>query len=339
MNLMTVELIADALLYEGYMLYPYRPSSVKNMRRFNFGVLPPPSHVAANPGNERSWMQTDTLIVGGNQDSLVEVRVRFLHLQDRAIEDISGNPVQRLMLEGRLFQPWREAVHCDVPMEDISLAELLARPVRRRFVFPATETRQRIADSNGQVLGSIVRRQRRVVGEIELSADLIENEVCRLRCRVANLTAWAPGYEQDREIALLGSLISAHTILTINGGEFVSLLDPPKDLSSSVAACRNIGTWPVLAGEPGTRKIVLSSPIIVSDYPALAPESPGDLFDGTEIDEILTLRIMTLTDEEKREMAQSDERARLILERTEALGRDGLMRMHGTMRPVGPDGR
>jgi hydrogenase maturation protease len=224
-----------------------------------------------------------------------------------------------------------------VPLEDISLAELLARPVRRRFTFPATETREPIPGAWGQAVGHVVRRQRRVVGEIELSADLVEVDLCRLRCRVANLTAWAPDYEEHRETALLGSLISAHTILTLEGGEFVSLLDPPRELHSSISACRNLGTWPVLAGEPGKRNIMLSAPIIVSDYPALAPESAGDLFDGTEIDEILTLRILTLTDEEKREMAQSDERARAILERTEALSRDQLMRMHGTMRPVGPD--
>jgi hydrogenase maturation protease len=77
---------------------------------------------------------------------------------------------------------------------------------------------------------------------------------------------------------------------------------------------------------------MLSSPIILYDYPEIAPESPGDLCDGTEIDEILTLRIMTLTDAEKNEMRHVDEYARRILERTEMLGRDEFLKMHGVMR-------
>ena len=133
---------------------------------------------------------------------------------------------------------------------------------------------------------------------------------------------------------MLRSLVSAHTILRAAGGEFISLIDPPEPLKPAAAACRNVGTWPVLAGDDGARDTVLSSPIIVSDFPAIAPESPGDFFDGTEMDEMLSLRILTLTDEEKREMAASDERARLLLERTEAFGEEQLMQMHGVLRQI-----
>jgi hydrogenase maturation protease len=86
---------------------------------------------------------------------------------------------------------------------------------------------------------------------------------------------------------------------------------------------------------------MLSSPIILYDYPQVAPESAGDLFDSTEIDEILTLRILTLTDEEKREMRSVDERARAILERTETLPAEQLMKLHGAVRGLRPlkDGR
>jgi hypothetical protein len=81
---------------------------------------------------------------------------------------------------------------------------------------------------------------------------------------------------------------------------------------------------------------VLASPIILEDHPQLAPESAGELFDSTEIDEILSLRILTLTDEEKAEMRGADERARAILDRTESLTQDDFMRMHGTLRSVSP---
>jgi hydrogenase maturation protease len=79
---------------------------------------------------------------------------------------------------------------------------------------------------------------------------------------------------------------------------------------------------------------MLSSPIIVSDYPSVAPESPGDFFDGTEMDEMLSLRILTLTDEEKREMRDAGEQARRLLERTEASTAEELLRLHGALRPV-----
>ena len=109
-------------------------------------------------------------------------------------------------------------------------------------------------------------------------------------------------------------------------------VDPPPDLQTFASACHSSGLWPVLVGESGTSDMLLCSPIILYDYPQIAPESPGDLFDATEIDEILSLRILTLTDEEKREMRTSDERARAILERTESLSPEHWSRLHGAVR-------
>ena len=79
MNLRAADQIAKAVLYEGYMLYPYRPSSVKNQQRWNFGVLCPESYSQAQKGNEASTMQTECLVVGSSTTAL-EVRVRFLQL-------------------------------------------------------------------------------------------------------------------------------------------------------------------------------------------------------------------------------------------------------------------
>jgi hypothetical protein len=163
--------------------------------------------------------------------------------------------------------------------------------------------------------------------------------VYRLGVRVSNRTPLEAASGASRDELLLRSLVSAHLILTVSGGTFVSLLDPPAALAGAAAQCENIGVWPVLAGETGARDTMLASPIILYDYPVIAPESAGDLFDSTEIDEILSLRIMTLTDAEKQEMRESDERARLLLERTEALSADEMMRLHGTLRPPIPDGR
>jgi hypothetical protein len=109
-----------------------------------------------------------------------------------------------------------------------------------------------------------------------------------------------------------------HTILRTRRGRFISAREP------EAADCENVRTWPVLVGDDA----VLSSPIILDDHPAIAPESPGDLFDSGEIDGLLTLNIMALTDAEKAEMRE-DPRTRAILERTEALTREQLLTLHG----------
>ena len=84
------------------------------------------------------------------------------------------------------------------------------------------------------------------------------------------------------------------------------------------------------------RDCILSSPIILYDYPQVAPESPGDLFDSLEIDEILTLRILTLSDQEKAEIRAGDERARQVLERSENMPPEQLMKLHGALRGLRP---
>jgi hypothetical protein len=120
----------------------------------------------------------------------------------------------------------------------------------------------------------------------------------------------------------------------MDAGYFVSQTDPPEDLREAVAGCQNTGVWPVLVGDTDARDTILGSPIILYDFPQIAPESKGDLFDGTEIDEILTLRILTLTDEEKQELRVSDPRARDLLERLESAPPEHLLELHGVMSGV-----
>jgi hydrogenase maturation protease len=186
------------------------------------------------------------------------------------------------------------------------------------------------------VSGLIVRTQEPLECCVEVSLEEPQAGLYRIGVRISNRTPLAVSAAQGREAVLARSLLSAHTILTLQHGEFVSLLEPPPQFQEAASACSNFGTWPVLAGEPGQRDTVLSSPIILYDYPQIAPESPGDLFDGAEIDEILSLRILTLTDEEKSAMCRTDERARRILERTEALPPEHFMKLHGALRSLRP---
>jgi hypothetical protein len=345
MNQALVDRIVQALLYEGYILYPYRPS-VKNRQRWTFGGLYPQAYCTAQGGADSWTMQTECLVRGA-QPSL-DLTVRFLHLQTRQIgaleqpvrglgtETPSWRPVESLDVDGRMYQSWQEASERAIHLDALSLPELAGEPRRHAFAFPSQQTTEPITNALGEVVGVIVREQRYVTGAVELGAERLVDDLHKLTVRVHNQSTWSPTGPPSRDDALLHSLLSTHTVLGVSGGDFVSLLDPPEPYRAFAAACRNIGTWPVLVGENGATDTMLSSPIILYDYPEVAPESPGDLYDATEIDEILTLRVLTLTDEEKRQAVALDPRAHDLLERTEQLAREQLLSLHGTLRGLRP---
>ena len=330
MNLSLVEKIADAVLYEGYILYPYRPSAVKNQQRWNFGALCPESYSLAQKGTEAWMMQTECL-VNQSPAAMLEVRVRFLQLMSREVLDPDSRVVASLQVNGQLFQTWQEAVEREVCLPPISIRKGVSAHLS--FKFSGNKQLEKLYDaSTGDLAGQILRTQHTIEGLIEVTATHLESGLIKLCVNIKNLTVLDHAEEKSRDEALLRSLVSTHTILGLREGWFVSLLDPPDVWREAAAGCNNIGTYPVLAGEEGALDCMLSSPIILYDYPQIASESAGALFDGTEIDEILTLRIMTLTEEEKREMRSGDARAREILERTEMLPQEQLMKMHGAMR-------
>ncbi len=340
MNLDLVKKIADAVLYEGYILYPYRASAVKNRQRFNWGVLAPPSYSEVQRGTERRQTQTEVLI-SGNKNTDFNLKIRFLHLREREIYQIDETtmeivPVEFLEVDGQLFQTWQEAVEREVNVTDICVNEIIDKSKRIKFSYPSSSEIESLCDANKQTIGAIVRKQQLIEGEIIVQCSRFEVQnskfVFKLTVRVSNTTNFENAGQKSRDEALAHSFVSAHTILSVKNGEFVSLLEPPENFSEAAASCENVGIYPVLVGENGERGAMLSSPIILYDYPEIAPESPGELFDGAEIDEILTLRILTMTDEEKREMLSVDERAGKILERSENLSPEQFMKMHGVLR-------
>jgi len=348
MNLATVDKIAKAVLYEGYMLYPYRPSSVKNQQRWNFGVLCPRSYSEMQNGSEAWTMQTEVLLEG-NSLTEIEVRLRFLQLVARTIgepteetgdrlppETPRFRPVDRLEVNGRVYQTWQEAVEREFRSPIYNIEALLGVSSTDTFTFPAERQHDNILDGRGQIAGVIMRERKAISGAVEVSAQRMQDGVFKISVSVRNTTPFESGALTSRDRALLSSMASTHTVLGALDGQFVSQMAPPERLTKIAAGCHNIETWPVLVGEEGERDTMLSSRIILYDYPQIAPESTGDLFDGTEIDEILSLRIMTLTDDEKREMSQSDERAREMLERTETMPVEQLMKLHGVLRGMRP---
>jgi hydrogenase maturation protease len=342
MNRAIVQRIADAVLYEGYILYPYRPA-VKNRQRWTFGRLYPEAWGRA--AGDSSSTQTQCLIHGG-PNATFEAIIRFLHLTSRTVGEItppltcwpegaepSFRPVETLQVGDRLLHTWQEAEEREVAVDPVPLGELASWPMSRPFDFPAGRRLEPVTGETGLVAGVLVREQQSLAGSVEASAEDLSGGRWRVTLRVTNRTPFDHG---DRDHVLLHALVSTHALLGVQGGEFVSLLDPPSQWHEAAAACQNVGTWPVLAGADGQKDTMLSSPIILYDYPQVAPESPADFFDGAEIDEMLVLRILTLTDDEKRAMAAVDERARALLARTESLPSERLRGLHGALRGLRP---
>jgi len=341
MNKSLVDKVADAVLYEGYILYPYRASSRKNRERFTFGRVYPRDYSDGQHGAEPCVMQTQCLVRRTAGGASVGGRIRFLHAMAREVcaAAQSGDPdqfpvVPELRIDGRIFQTWHEAVEREIALPEMALDGASRRTVE--FAFPGSRTVEPLEDAAGQVAGFFRRRQNPLEGEIEFAVEPVDSEVAKITVRITNHTPMPATELDDSNALLLATFASTHTILRASGAEFLSLTDPPPGQALAATACENIGAWPVLVGDEKAqeRDTMLSSPIILYDYPQIAPESAGDLCDGLEIDEILTLRVMTMTDDEKTEMRNVDAYARRILERTESLREDDLLKMHGVMRDI-----
>lgn len=325
-----VEQIATAVLYEGYVLWPYRRSARKNQQRWTLGGVYPRAFSEA-AGTRDPWrMQTQCLVRGAAPT--VSVKVRFLQVVDRQVgrwcADGRLEFVDALQVGSERYLAWEEATEREVVAADLPL-RALAAPRSVPIVVPAGAAEEPLIGPDGAAVGALVRRWRALQGMVEIGAEPLQEALFRLTVQVSNTTPWSG---EPRAATLQQTFASAHTLLTLDAGEFLSLMDPPEELRWAAERCENIQTWPVLVGPPGDRRAMLSAPIILYDYPQVAPESPGDLFDNTEIDQLLILNILSLTDEEKAEVRASDARARALLERTEALTPEDFLRLHGAIR-------
>jgi hypothetical protein len=335
MSFTAAQKIADAVLYEGYVLYPYRASAAKNQVRWQFGIVAPREYNQSG-GSDPWCMQTECLIDAGD-GALIDIRLRFLQVQARTVEkklDAGRDlfmPVESLEIDGRQFVTWEEGVEREYDLRRHRLGEILACETVVPFTVPASRALELLGNKAGETAGRVVRECLQVTGEIRLSATRAGSAV-KLTVHVGNTTAWRGEFGLERNQALRHSLVSAHLLLGINGGKFLSLVDPPEWARALTASCVNENTWPVLVGEPDQADTVLAAPIILYDYPAVAPESPGDMCDATEIDEILTLRTMTLTEAEKQAARATDPRAQAIVDRADNIPGEVFERLHGALR-------
>jgi len=322
--------VADAVLYEGYMLYPYRPSALKNQQRWSFGILYPPAYEEVNAGTERSVLHSECLLEGLSETHL-HLELRFL----RAMPNKVSQGVPRNIESPKIQLVDETSIEGRPPVTAESLEFAMPAECEHYFQFrlDGSDLDQFSAIAS-ETPGTLSRETDQLTGVVSVSAKVIADNLRRLTIEIRNTTVLP--LNSDRNSALLSSLLSAHAILSVTGGEFVSLLDPPEVFKEAAADCRNIGNFPVLVGTPGERDMLLVSPIILYDYPQVAPESVGDFYDATEMDEMLTLRVMTLTDTEKTEMQNADDRLRSLLQRTEQSAREQLSRTHGAMRSLRP---
>jgi hypothetical protein len=312
--------VADAVLYEGYLLYPYRASSPKNQSRWQFGVLGP--HGAEDAGIGENDTLSAQVLVQPLGDACVSGVVRFLHLQHRGAERALGGgrfePVDELVAGARSWLSWDEAVACEVPIEPVRVTSL---PRTLDISVPASIDVETVDG------GRLVRSRQQLRGQLVMSAEP-EGELLRLTLEVGNTAPPAA----DKDGAIAASLIGTHLVAEVTDGQFVSLLEPPTSAVDAAAKCRQHRCFPVLAGTADDRGLVLISPIILYDHPEIAEQSEGALYDSTEIDEILTLRVMTMTDEEKAQARATDPLAAQIIDRCDSMSPEAMLNLHGVLR-------
>jgi hypothetical protein len=339
MSLAEVRRVADAVLYEGYILYPYRASAQKNRSRWQFGVLMPPGYAAADP-SETSAIRAECVFEHRGQPA-VEVTVRFLQVQRRR----TGAPLDAGAGDTGVPAVWDEAVEREVTVTAPSQT-LLGDGTVTRFTVPGGTDAETMPGPEPVSRTRVVRHREPLTGTVSVRATPLPGpwQAARLTVQVTNETECpvpddGGGSPSRREAVLPAALVAAHLIITLSGGAFLSMTDPPEWASPQVSACTNSGCWPVLAGADDSRQVMLASPIILPDYPQVAKESPGELYDGTEIDEILTLRTLALSEEEKAAARATDPRAAALIDRIDAMDAPTMAQLHGTIRTVSGYGR
>lgn len=342
-----VRSVADAILYEGYLLYPYRQSSPKNRVRWQFGVLTPRSWIdeqcVPDPGvagAAESWFQQVHFLAEVPAGAHLSLRLRCLHLQRKECFAIGANghcePVAELSDGTTSHMSFDEAQEFEAEVE-LPFADLLAGQQELPVTLPGERRTEAVTSPAGTPIGHIVRTSSPVQARLLLSLEPAEAPfpLLRIAVRVENCVDDAAA-GQSRAHILRRSLIATHLLVGLDAGKFLSHLDPPAWAATAVSGCVNRHIFPVLAGADNGDDVMLASPIILYDHPKVAPESPGDLHDAVEIDEILSLRTLAMTDGEKAEARATDPRAAEIVDRVETMPPEMMAKLHGAIRDLCP---
>ncbi|MDT5013949.1 MAG: hypothetical protein QOD39_109, partial [Mycobacterium sp.] len=266
-------------------------------------------------------LSAQCLIDGDSELTLV---VRFLQLQHRRAERDAGGgrfeAVDELTSGLQSWVTWDEAVERELSFGPFDLADLTQPRTLQVAVAEGRETE----DVDG---GRLIRTRSAINAELTIKVEQ-DDGLNQISVAVRNTGTAAA----DKDSAIATSLIGTHVIAEVVGGEFVSLLEPPDTAAGQVSRLVQHRCFPVLAGRPGERDLMLISPIILYDHPEIAEQSEGALYDSTEIDEILTLRVMTMTDEEKAQARATDPLAAALIDRCDSMSPEAMQQLHGILR-------
>jgi hypothetical protein len=345
--------VADAVLYEGYVLFPYRASALKNRYRWQWGVVIPQAQVDVG-GSEPSEVCCEMLVRAGEgrtagspsaggltvADIRIDVTARFLQLRLRQMIDADGRHVDELDVDGEPVPTWEEGLEHEVTVS-VNLGEGGRQAAggrgsdvgegeggRAQFVLEGGEESEAFGGA-----GQALRTTEPVHGALTVVADRVDDDIFLLRIAVRNDTPWSRP-RASREEVLRRSIVGVHVLAHTDAGVFASSIDPPHWARPHADGLRNRGLYPVLVGEADD--VVLAAPIILYDHPQVAEESPGPSFDATEVDELLALCVLGLTDEERRRARATDTRAAELIDRTDTLPASVRRRLHGAVRELRP---
>ncbi|KAB2371864.1 hypothetical protein [Actinomadura montaniterrae] len=280
-----VRAIADTILYEGHLLWPYRASAARHGKRWTIGGVHPKEEAERSGGR---WTVSAEFLLEDGPESTVEFTLRFLQTVHRQMMD-GDAPVPELKVGPGTYRTRQEAREREITSGRLPVERLLRSPVRVPVAIAAGLDEKPVeGKARNPVEGTvgrparIVRTWDRVTGTVVLSAERAAPGAVRLRAVLVNTGAAA-----DRDEAARSAMLCAHLVADASGGAFVSPADPPPRLAGAAAACHSDGLWPVLAGPPGGHGTVLAAPIVLYDWPQVAPQTPDDLFGGAGLDRLL----------------------------------------------------
>lgn len=316
MDLTELDQIVNAVLYQDHILYPYRPSAARRRQpQFTPGRIYPDLYSVTQNGAEPCMIQTEGLLYSQCEHPTLNVRVRFLHPACREIQvpasihsqiPFTGEPAYRVVPEivvgDKLYQTWQEALEREINISPVSLQEGEQLSITHGFRISAWGEVENLGEGEEQGQAILVRRQEALEGRVEIAATPLAARCFRISVRIRNEAPVPANNFGDHDAVVMRTFAAAHAILHTEGAEFVSMTNPPDEFAQFVNACENLGAWPVLIGDEikSERHTMLSSPVLLADYPLVPVDNPEETLNATDLGELIELREQTIAAAEER---------------------------------------
>ena len=204
--------------------------------------------------------------------------------------DADSKPVQELRVDGRLYQTWQEAVERTVALAPQSIKTFAERSFELPFTFPSSCTSEPICDDAGRVVGMMTRRQEELQGRVEIGATSIDAKVFKLSVRSSTKREFLSSELASPDAVIMRTFASTHAVLSAARRRVPVAARSSAGIHRSgrhLPACREPtrSWWETRSSASATRCWPRRSSFMITR--GLRRKVPGDLFDGTEIDEIL----------------------------------------------------